>query len=132
MKVFSTTATSALIGYSASDTKLELVQLVHDHQQQQAALVDHATAFGRLAISDTNIYTVVDKVTASTQQDKIHTAPVELKTEGKATVSVVILSDRDQYEICIVGEEGFNELSKAVVGAEFINWEERIGNGSKE
>jgi hypothetical protein len=43
---------------------------------------------------------------------------------------VVIIQDRDDYEICFVGEEGFNDLSKPAPGVDAIDWEARAENGA--
>ena len=87
-------------------------------------------AYGRIAFSIESIDPVVAAVTAS--GDTIHTAPVALPTEGKATVHVVILADRDNYEICFVGDEGFRELSQLKEGDERIDWAQRRENGSRD
>jgi hypothetical protein len=49
-------------------------------------------------------------------QGSIPTPLVSLPTPGKATVQVVILADPDGQEICFVGSEAFDELSRKVRG----------------
>ena len=61
--------------------------------------------------------------------DKVLHEPVTLPTPGKADVVVVIVQDRDDYEICFVGEAGFNDLSAPAEGADRIDWEARRENG---
>jgi len=85
--------------------------------------VDHGEAFGRIAFAIPNIHPVHERVLAS--GDTIHHAPVVLHTPGKRSVEVVILKDRDGYEICFVEEEGFDDLSKPVEGAGIIDWNTR-------
>ena len=46
-----------------------------------------------------------------------------LPTEGKADVEVVILQDRDGYEICFVGDKGFFDLCKPTYDT--IDWTDR-------
>ncbi len=48
-----------------------------------------------------------------------------LKTEGKADVIVIILKDRDGYEICFVEENGFHDLCTTKPGDEKVDWEKR-------
>lgn len=48
-----------------------------------------------------------------------------LKTEGKADVIVIILKDRDGYEICFVEEAGFHDLCTTKPGDETVDWEKR-------
>lgn len=40
-----------------------------------------------------------------------------------------ILKDRDGYEICFVGEEGFDDLSHTKRGDERIDWGDRAARG---
>ena len=57
--------------------------------------------------------------------DKILHQPVTLPTEGKADVIVVILQDRDGYEICFVEEAGFHDLCTTKPGDEVVDWDKR-------
>ena len=70
------------------------------------------TGYGRLAFSvpTEQLNDVADRCLQ--HGFKIHTSLVTLETPGKADVDVVILSDPDGHEVCLVGEEGFVELSK--------------------
>eukprot|EP01096_Ripella_sp_DP13-Kostka_P005895 TRINITY_DN2056_c0_g1_i1.p1 TRINITY_DN2056_c0_g1~~TRINITY_DN2056_c0_g1_i1.p1 ORF type:complete len:299 (+),score=158.43 TRINITY_DN2056_c0_g1_i1:101-997(+) len=113
-----------LLGYSDEFAKLELVQRANLKGQA----INHEKAFGRVAFAIPEITPVVDAVAAS--GDKVLHAPVKLDTPGKATVEVIILQDRDDYEICFVGEAGFNDLSKPFDGAGNIDWAARAENGA--
>jgi hypothetical protein len=94
--------------------------------------IDHAVGIGRLAIAlPTEQLSVVEKRVKS-NKDGIHTERVSLDTPGKATVEVIILLDRDGYEICIVGAEAYWELAQPKVGADLIDFDQRRANGSKE
>lgn len=80
--------------------------------------VDHGSAFGRTAFScpTTHLSRIQEKVLSAEFdgdiKPKILTPLVTLPTPGKASVSVVIVGDLSGHEICFVGGEGFNELSK--------------------
>eukprot|EP00128_Syssomonas_multiformis_P013133 Colp12_sorted_trinity150504_noHs@35514 len=111
---------SILLGFADDQAKLELVET--------GAAIDHAVAFGRIAFAIPDIHPVHKAAVAS--GDKIQNEPINLTTPGKADVQVVILVDRDGYEICFVGEVGFNDLSTTKPGDEVIDWETRKGNGA--
>eukprot|EP01137_Pigoraptor_chileana_P023149 Opistho-2@88991 len=120
MKTYSTGERSVVLGYADNQAKLELVQ--------SDVPVDHAAAFGRIAFAINDIHPVHKAVVAA--GDKIQTEPVRLDTPGKPTVEVVILADRDGYEICFVGEEGFAALSTTKPGDDAIDWAMRTDNGA--
>ena len=94
--------------------------------------LDHAKAQGRIAFTTSipkgvylwNDYLVNKKV------GSILTKPVTLKTDGKADVDVVILSDPDQYEICFVNKDGFDDLCTTKDGDDKIDWDKRAENGA--
>eukprot|EP01125_Pyxidicula_operculata_P022132 TRINITY_DN8902_c0_g1_i1.p1 TRINITY_DN8902_c0_g1~~TRINITY_DN8902_c0_g1_i1.p1 ORF type:complete len:316 (-),score=80.03 TRINITY_DN8902_c0_g1_i1:66-1013(-) len=109
---------SAVVGISENMCKLELVET------EGQVPIDHKKAFGRIAFSTRNgPKGYFDAVTKT--NDKVINTPISLKTPGKADVEVTILADRDGYEICFVGELGFDDLSTLKPGFDFINWEER-------
>lgn len=114
----------ATFGYAADQGKLEVVQRKGLKGQEIA----HEKAFGRIAFAITDITPVYEAVKAS--NDKVLHEPVTLPTPGKADVVVVIVQDRDDYEICFVGEAGFNDLSAPQEGADAIDWEARAENGA--
>lgn len=133
MKVLKTVKISASNGknlnaahlvYDETDTILELVET--------GEKINHASAIGRLAIAVPASQMEIIEKKVNENNDKIHTERIKLETPGKATVEVVILLDRDGYEICIVGSEAFFELSKPVKGTEYIDWKQRSEMGSKE
>jgi hypothetical protein len=64
-------------------------------------------------------------------KDTILHGPIKLDTPGKATVEVIILGDRDGYEICYVGMKEFDELSASVPGGDVIDWEKRAEYGGQ-
>eukprot|EP01095_Lingulamoeba_sp_RSL-Kostka_P000905 TRINITY_DN111_c0_g1_i2.p1 TRINITY_DN111_c0_g1~~TRINITY_DN111_c0_g1_i2.p1 ORF type:complete len:289 (-),score=115.44 TRINITY_DN111_c0_g1_i2:102-968(-) len=107
------------VGYDENKCKIEIVS---------ADEVNHAKAFGRVAIAITDIQPIVEAVAQS--KDKVLHEPVSLDTPGKATVKVIIIQDRDDYEICFVGEEGFNDLSTPFDGCDNIDWEKRASMGA--
>lgn len=74
--------------------------------------VDHAKAYGRIAFSIPTAQLEVLQKKMEDKKQKILTPLISLDTPGKATVSVVILADPDEHEICFVGDEGFRELSQ--------------------
>jgi len=104
MKVYEEKEASALLGYSDTQCKLELVEI--------ASQVDHAKAFGRIAFAcpEAELAPLESGMTAAGQT--ILTPLVSLDTPGKATVQVVILADPDGHEICYVGDKAFRELSQ--------------------
>ncbi|KAI3658887.1 hypothetical protein MP638_003130 [Amoeboaphelidium occidentale] len=124
LEVVSSDKTHSALKYHDGDVTLELF-VTEDP-------IDHSVANGRLAIAvpTKDIDTIEQKVKQN--GDKIHTERVKLDTPGKATVEVVILQDRSDYEICIVGAEAFYELAKPFPGCEVIDYETRRSNGSKE
>ncbi|XP_054857309.1 glyoxalase domain-containing protein 4 [Eublepharis macularius] len=93
-----------LLGYADNQCKLEL--------QGIGQVVDHGTAFGRIAFSCPKEQLLDIEALMKKENQKILTPFVSLDTPGKATVQVVILADPDGHEICFVGDEGFRELSK--------------------
>ena len=94
--------------------------------------IDHGKADGRMAIAVPTAEMDGIEERVRLNKDRVHTERVKLDTPGKATVEVVILLDRDGYEICIVGAEAFFELCRPIPGGNVIDWEQRIENGSKE
>jgi len=114
------------VGYNEELSKLELVERVGKSRK----MIDHAEAYGRVAIAIKDINVIYQKILSS--GDKVLHHPVKLDTPGKATVEVVILQDRDDYEICFVGEEGFNSLSLPIEGNDFIDWEKRLEDGADD
>jgi hypothetical protein len=76
---------------------------------------------------DGGVEPIHKKVQAS--GDTILHGPIKLDTPGKATVEVIILGDRDGYEICFVGMKEFDELSTTAPGDEVIDWDLRAEHG---
>lgn len=85
---------------------------------------------GRMAFT---IEKSVDSIKAAVESsgDTVLHQPVVLKTEGKADVIVIILKDRDGYEICFVEETGFHDLCTAKPGDDNIDWEKRKAEMAK-
>jgi len=111
MKVASSTEKSALLTFGEGQTSLELVAI------GEKICMDTASgriAFACLAKELPGLQARVQKHDAR----RIHTKLVTLDTPGKATVSVVILTDPDWHEICFVGDEAFRKLSKIDANAE--------------
>lgn len=112
------------VGYAEKNLVVELVE--------SGEVIDHAVAIGRLAIAVPAAQMDIIEKRVAENKERVHTKRIKLDTPGKATVEVVILLDRDGYEICIVGSEAFYELCQPVPGGEFIDWQQRIESGSKE
>lgn len=104
MQIFEKKESSALLGYSDTQCKLELVNI--------ATEVDHAKAFGRIAFACPEAELAPLQGRMQAMQQAILTPLVSLDTPGKATVQVVILADPDGHEICYVGDTAFRELSQ--------------------
>jgi Glyoxalasedomain-containing protein 4-like, C-terminal domain len=96
--------------------------------------VDHGGkrgAYGRIAFSTrTPVKQWRERiVTGDCGGASVHTEPVTLSTPGKADVEVIILSCPDAYEVCLVGEQGFNDLS--AFDPTPIDWAYRQERGGK-
>jgi len=120
-QVFSDESKSLIVGPSASQTKLEFVEISEP--------IDHAKAYGRIAFATKQEI----KGIAQRVRDAGHTIltePIVLDTPGKASVEVVILADPDGYEICFVGEEAFIDLSTVKAGDEVVDWAVRQEKGA--
>lgn len=121
MQVFESTAQTALVGFSPTQTKLQLVSI--------ATPIDHAKAFGRIAFATPDVQIQYKAVKES--NNKILHEPVVLDTPGKKSVQVVIVQDTDLYEICFVEDEGFRDLSKFIPGVtDVIDWDKRAESGA--
>jgi hypothetical protein len=86
----------------------------------QAANVDHAEAYGRVAFALPGAGLKPLEAAVRERGHAVLTPYVSLDTPGKATVEVVILADPDGFEICFVGAEGFGELSQVDPQAESL------------
>jgi hypothetical protein len=96
---------SVVLGISEEQPKLELVHA-------NSGTISHETAYGRIAFAcqADQLEKIEKRVNES--NNKVLTPLVSLDTPGKATVHVVIFADPDGHEICIVGDEGFRQLSR--------------------
>ena len=63
---------------------------------------------------------------------KIHTNPITLKTPGKTSCDVIILQDIDNYEICFVNQDGFDDLCTTKDGDDKIDWDKRKEKGADQ
>jgi hypothetical protein len=111
------------LGYDTEQTALQFHSISGD-------VIEHADAFGRVAIATAPGTAPIHKAVQASG-DKIQHGPIKLDTPGKATVEVVILVDRDGYEVCYVEMAGFDELSAPVDGADFVDWPKRDEFGGK-
>jgi len=95
--------------------------------------LDHGKAQGRIAFTTRleNGPFLIHKYIED-RGYKIHTKPVTLPTPGKSDATVVILQDPDDYEICFVGEKGFDDLCTTKSGDENIDWKYRQENGGDQ
>ena len=98
------TAERALLSFGGDQASLELVK--------SAAPLDRAAAFGRSAFAVPTSELAGAEAQVRSEGGTVLTPLVTLETPGKADVSVVILADPDGHEICLVGSEGFSELSQ--------------------
>lgn len=115
---------SLTLSYSNDQTKLRL-NLIDDK-------IDHAVAYGRLAIGVAQPFLQVASDKVKQSGDTVLTPLISLPTPGKATVEVLILADCEGFEICLVGIDAFLELAKPFHGADKIDWEQRIEMGTNE
>ncbi|XP_054263401.1 glyoxalase domain-containing protein 4-like isoform X2 [Macrosteles quadrilineatus] len=110
LKIFSKENDKALLAFAESQAKLEFKDI--------GKPVDHATAYGRIAYSVPKAeQPVIDKKIKETG-NKILTPLITLDTPGKASVTVIILADPDEHEICFVDDESFRVLSEVDPKAE--------------
>lgn len=104
MKVYEQTNDAALLGFGDTQAKLEFKDI--------GKPVEHATAYGRIAFSvPAAEQREIDKKIKETNS-KILTPLITLDTPGKASVTVIILADPDDHEICFVDDESFRKLSE--------------------
>lgn len=124
MNVYEQGESTALLGYSENQCKLELRDI--------KGPIDHATAFGRIAFScpESELPGIEEKVKKGNY--RILTPLVSLDTPGKATVQVVIIADPDGHEICFVGDEAFRQLSKVDPKADILLKEAMSSDRSDE
>ena len=94
----------ALLSFGGEQARLELVA--------SGAPLDRAAAFGRSAFAVPTAELAGAEAQVRAEGGTVLTPLVTLETPGKADVSVVILADPDGHEICLVGAEGFAELSQ--------------------
>jgi hypothetical protein len=74
--------------------------------------IDHSKAYGRVAFSCPTEQLQPLQALIESHNHKVLTPFISLDTPGKATVSVVILADPDDHEICFVGDKEFRSLSQ--------------------
>jgi hypothetical protein len=80
---------------------------------------------GRVAFACEKVVPIYERI--KEKGEHLETEVLVLPTEGKADVRVVILKDRDGYEICFVEDIGFYQL--AVPTYDLVNWQERTKMG---
>jgi len=110
----------SLLGFSALETKVELVEL-----PPGSGPVNHAAAFGRIAFAGSEVQRTYERAVAAGGESSVLHPPVTLDTPGKARVQVTILADPDGFEICVVDREDFAALSVTKPGDEIVKWEWR-------
>lgn len=104
LKLFNESDKSATFGFDEKQAKLELRQI--------ESPIDRGTAYGRIAFSVPEAELKVIDSLIKEHKGTILTPLVSLDTPGKATVTVIILADPDNHEICFVGDEAFRQLSQ--------------------
>lgn len=99
------TERSVDLSFQPTQPKLQLVQLGQP--------IQHKTGWGRLAFATptVNLLRLNQLILESPDYHHLHHKQ-ELGTPGKQTVTVIILHDPDQYEICFVNDEDYSILSK--------------------
>ncbi|XKL63561.1 hypothetical protein PGB90_005925 [Kerria lacca] len=106
LKILEQSEKSVVFAFNESQVKLEFLQINEPNK-----MVDHKSAFGRIAFSIPEIQLEDVNLKVTETKSTILTPLIKLDTPGKATVTVIILADPDGHEICFVGDEGFRELS---------------------
>lgn len=96
--------------------------------------VERGSAFGRTAIAcpTAELEAAQTSVTTSGCGCRVQTPLVRLETPGKADVHVVIAADPDGHEVCLVGTEGFAELSQVDPKADSLLAEAMAADKSDE
>ncbi|XP_014240410.1 glyoxalase domain-containing protein 4 [Cimex lectularius] len=103
LKIYQEDPEKVILGYSDKDVKLKFVK---------RASVVREKAYGRIAFSiPGNMQKKLEERMKETK-NTILTPLTSLDTPGKATVSVIILADPDDHEICFVDDENFRKLSE--------------------
>ncbi|XP_014205243.1 glyoxalase domain-containing protein 4 [Copidosoma floridanum] len=103
MKLVEENAKTAILQYGDNQAKLEFKDI--------GTAVNHAKAYGRIAFAVPKAEQEGIRQKIKESNNKILTDLISLDTPGKATVTVIILADPDDHEICFVDEEGFRQLS---------------------
>lgn len=98
MKVLEESATSIRMGYHESQVALEFLE-------KDGSEVEHKEAMGRVAFACDDVTPIYNLI--KQRKEHLETDILVLPTEGKADVRVVILKDRDDYEICYVEDVAF-------------------------
>ncbi|KAF0852409.1 mitochondrial glyoxalase domain-containing protein 4 (lactoylglutathione lyase) [Andalucia godoyi] len=88
-------------------TSEPIFRIAFDKKQE----VRHAESYGRIAFAVQDVKQGKYEERAVQHGGSVLTPFVQLDTPGKASVHVAILGDPDGYEICVVGDAGFRELS---------------------
>ena len=112
-----TGAATTLLGFSARETKLQLIEL------PRGVALSHGASFGRIAFGGFEVVATFERVRAN--GGTVLNEPITLDTPGKATVLVTILADPDGNEICVVDDAHFRALCITKPGDERISWESR-------
>uniref|UniRef100_A0A1B6IVL6 VOC domain-containing protein n=1 Tax=Homalodisca liturata TaxID=320908 RepID=A0A1B6IVL6_9HEMI len=110
LKIFSQDKDKAVLGFAESQAKLEFKDI--------GKPVEHATAYGRIAYSVPAAEQPAIHQVIKDTNNKILTPLITLDTPGKASVTVIILADPDDHEICFVDDESFRILSEVDPKAE--------------
>ncbi|KAL3318317.1 Glyoxalase domain-containing protein 4 [Cichlidogyrus casuarinus] len=135
MNIVAETNENIVFSYGSDQCSLEFQRVEHP--------LERAKAYGRIAFSTArnNLEPLQDLITSMKQT--VLKPLVGLDTPGKAKVYVVILADPDGHEICYVGDEAFQELSKvdntadhllkqAILSDKSDEWFEKHGGKSSE
>ena len=109
------------------------------YQLENEIILTHGKAKGRIAFNTSLGQTAIDArynyLSQNGKLGSIHTKPATLETPGRpdGDVSVVILQDPDEYEICFVDEKGFDSLCTVTSGVhDQIAWKQREELGADQ
>ena len=108
-----TGAATTLLGFSARETKLQLIEL------PRGVALSHGTSFGRIALGGFEAVATFEHARAN--GGAVFNEPINY-TPGKATVLVTILADPDWNEICVVDDAHFRALCVTKPGHKRISW----------
>jgi len=110
LKVLQNDHRRLLLGTSDSGTKLEIVKIFTE--------IDHGETSVRLAISTPNLDQTRDLVIS-------HGEGILFDKQKLGNIHVLIVKDRDGYEVCFADKEEYFQSNEPQEGDAIIHWEKR-------